>query len=153
MSRIAQATLSSKLLRKDPRLPVYAVIPGKLLSAWRLTGTTVVEGTANGYSFGRRNLKAWGKESDDWFLEFTAPFCEAAGLSVGDNLSLAFSRADEAPPAEIQSLLSGSKDLAKSWSRLTDSQRRDASEQVRAAKTEPTRQRRAAAILGKIRGT
>ena len=153
MSGMVRATLTSKLLRKDPRLPVYVVIPGKAVASWKLTGTIVVEGTANGHSFGRRNLKAWGKGTDDWFLEFTAPFCQAAALAEGDSLALVFSPADESPPEEIESLLRSSKALSKAWSSLSDSQRRDASEHVRAAKTPATRERRAAAILGKLSGT
>ena len=150
---MVRATLTSKLLRKDPRLPVYVVIPGKIVASWNLSETSVVEGTANGHSFGRRNLKAWGKGTDDWFLEFTAPFCQAAGLTVGDSLALVFSRADGSPPEEIESLLRDSKSLSKAWSRLSDSQRRGASEHVRAAKTLATRERRATAILSKLRGT
>jgi hypothetical protein len=140
------------LLRKDPRLPVYVVVPGKIVASWKLTGTVVVEGTANGHLFGRRNLKAWGKGTGDWFLEFTAPYCQSAGLNVGDSLYLAFSRADESTPAEIDSLLRGSKSLSRAWSGLSDSQRRDASEHVRAARNASTRERRAAAILGKLIG-
>jgi Bacteriocin-protection, YdeI or OmpD-Associated/Domain of unknown function (DUF1905) len=149
---MVRASLTSKLLRKDPRLPVYVVIPGAVIAAWALTGTTVVEGTANGHSFGRRNLKAWGKGTDDWFLDFTAPFCQTAGLAVGDSLTLVFSRADESPPVEIDTLLRASDVLKEAWSRLTDSQRRDASEHVRAAKTSATRERRAFEVFGKIRG-
>jgi hypothetical protein len=149
---MAQAILFSKLLRKDPRLPVYVVIPGTVVAGWALTGTTVVEGTANGHSFGRRNLKAWGKGSDDWFLEFTAPFCEAADINEGESLALVLSRSDESPPAEMALPLCASDGLKEAWSRLTNSQRRDVSEHIRAAKTSATRERRAAEILGKIRG-
>jgi hypothetical protein len=76
---------------------------------WSLAGTTVIEGTANGIALGRRNIKAWGKGSDDWVVEFTAPFCRAARLTVGDAIK-----------------------------------------QVRAAKNEATRQRRASAIAAKL---
>ncbi len=145
-----QVSLSTILERKDPGLPVYVVIPGKAISAWKLTGTTVVEGVVNGRSFGRRNLKAWGKGSDNWFLEFTSPFCKLAGLGVGDSVSLEFEVADTALPQELKTLLSTSKVLTRSWSKLSDSQRRDASEHVRAAKSLSARKRRAEAIVSRL---
>ena len=151
MSARSSASLTAKLLRKDPSLPVYVVVPGKAIASWKLSGTTVVEGTANGYSFGRRNIKAWGKGSDDWFLEFTAPFCKAAGLGVGSPVRLDLQLADTSPPEELKSLLAGKKAVA--WSKLTDRQRREVSEHVRAAKTEAARLRRAAAAVGKLSGT
>jgi hypothetical protein len=69
--------LSAQLQRKHPRLPVYVVIPGREVKPWSLAGTTVIEGTANGIACGPRNIKAWNKGSDDWFVEFTAPELEA----------------------------------------------------------------------------
>ncbi len=53
--------LTARLQRKDPRLPVYVVISADHLKSWALAGTTVVEGSANGVDFGRRNLKAWAR--------------------------------------------------------------------------------------------
>jgi hypothetical protein len=152
MSATASATLTSKLLRKDPSLPVFVVIPGRVVAPWKLEGTTVVEGSANGHSFGRRNIKAWGKGSDDWFLEFTAPFCKAAGLNVGDAIKLNLILADTSLPPELEGLLADAKAHARSWSKLSERQRREASEHVRAAKTEAGRQRRAAAVIDKLCG-
>jgi len=153
MSAAASATLTSTLLRKDSSLPVYVVIPGRIVAPWKLSGTTVVEGSANGHPFGRRNIKAWGKGSEDWFLEFTAPFCKAAGLNVGDRIKLKIALADTSLPSELKALIDGSNVHAKSWSKLSERQRREASEHVRAAKTEAVRQRRAAAVLVMLRGT
>jgi len=152
MSATASAALTAKLLRKDPGLPVYVIVPGSVIAQWKLEGTTVVEGSANGYPFGRRNIKACGKGSDDWFLEFTAPFCKTAGLDVGDPVKLKFDLADTSLPPELDMLLSSNKARARSWSRLTDNQRREASEHVRAARTEATRQRRAAAVIIRLCG-
>jgi hypothetical protein len=97
-----EVRLSTRLERKDPRLPVYVVIASRHLSPWCLTGTTVIEGTANGHPFGRRTIRAWGKESDDWFVEFTAPFCKAASLNVGDDVALELRLADTSTPKELE---------------------------------------------------
>ena len=145
-----QVTVSTVLERKNPGLPVFVVIPGRFIASWKLAGTTVIEGTANGRAFGRRNIKAWGKGSDNWFLEFTAPFCRAAGLDVGDSISLQLRVADMSLPPELETLLLTSKALTQSWAKLTDAQRRDASEHVRATKSLAARKRRAEAVVGKL---
>jgi len=150
MGANSQVTVSTVLERKHPSLPVFVVIPGRLIASWKLAGTTVIEGTANGHAFGRRNIKAWGKESDNWFLEFTAPFCRAAGLGVGDSISLQLRVADMSLPAELEILLLTSKARKRSWAKLTDAQRRDASEHVRAAKSLAARKRRAEAVVGRL---
>jgi hypothetical protein len=134
-------------------MPVYVVIPGRVVAPWKLAGTTVVEGSANGHSFGRSNIKAWGKGSEDWFLEFTAPFCKAARLNVGDAVKLKVGLADTSLPSELEAVLARSKSQARAWSNLSDRQRREASEHVRAAKTEVGRQRRADAVILKLCGT
>lgn len=153
MSANLKATLTTKLQRKDPSLPVFVVIPAKVVAPWKLSGTTVIEGTANGYSFGRRTIKAWGKGIDAWFVEFTAPICKATGMSVGDQVTLELRIADTSVPKELESVLSSSAALSKTWSKLPDRAKRDASEYVRAAKNAATRERRAHAVVGKIRGT
>jgi hypothetical protein len=132
---------------------VYVVIPGRVVAPWKLAGTTVVEGSANGHPFGRRNIKAWGKGRDDWFLEFTAPFCRTAGLNVGDAIKLKLCLADTSLPPELEALLANAKTHARLWSKLSERQKREASEHVRAAKTEAGRQRRAAAVIVKLCGT
>jgi bacteriocin resistance YdeI/OmpD-like protein len=144
--------LSTRLQRKDPSLPVYVVIPGRHVQPWGLTGTTVIEGTANGVSFGRRTIKAWGKGADDWFVEFTAPFCKAAGFSVGDRIALELQIADASTPPGLEEILSKSKHVAAAWLALSERERRDAGEYIRAAKAPATRERRAAAIAERLRG-
>jgi hypothetical protein len=144
--------LSTRLQRKDPSLPVYVVIPGRHLQPWALTGTTIIEGTANGVSFGRRAIKAWGKGTDDWFVEFTAPFCKAASLSVGDRIALELQIADASVPPELEKILSKNMDVAVAWHALSERERRDAGEHIRAAKAPATRERRAVAIAEGLRG-
>jgi ribosomal protein L39E len=142
--------LSARLQRKDPRLPVYVVIAGRHVKPWGLAGTTVVEGTANGFPIGRRTIKAWGKETDDWFMEFTTPFCRTARLNVGDSVVLDLQVADTAVPKELESFLAESKNLAGAWQGLSERWRRDAGEYIRAAKAQATRERRAAKIAGML---
>src|SRR5688572_5099654 len=112
--------IKTKLQRKDPGLPVYVVVPGKFVKPWELSGTTIIEGTANGFPFGRRTIKAWGKGTDDWFVEFIAPFCKTAGLNVGDDIVVELQRADTSTPEELQSLLTNSKKLASLWLALPE---------------------------------
>jgi hypothetical protein len=144
--------LSTRLLRKDPRLPVYVVIPGKHVEPWALAGTTVIEGTANGISFGRRTIKAWGKATDDWFLEFTSPFCKTARLNVGDRVVLELQVADASVPKELKDVLLKSRDLMAAWEGLSERYRRETGEYIRAAKAQATRERRAAKVAEMLRG-
>lgn len=151
MGNQPEVELSAQLQRKDPRLAVYVVIPGRYVQHWNLSGTTIIEGAANGFPFGRRTFKAWGKGTDDWFVEFTSPFCKAAGLGVGDPVSLNIRRADTSTPQELQAIFSKSGGLEVAWLALSERERRDAGEHIRAAKTQATRERRAIAIAEKLR--
>jgi len=152
MNTPSEVCLSAKLQRKDPSLPVYLVIADRHIRHWNLSGTSVIEGTANGVPFGRRTIKSWGKGGDDWFVELTSSFCTSARLNVGDTVSLNIKLADMSTPEELESLFSGKKDIEYAWTALSESQRRAASEHIRAAKTQSTRERRAAAIAEKLRG-
>ena len=147
-----EVRLSTRLQRKHPSLPVYVVIPNRHVEPWGLTGTTVIEGTANGFPFGRRTIKSGGKGSDSWFVEFTAPFCKKACLKLGDRVVLELQLADASTPPELESILSKSKDLAAAWLALSERERRDAGEHIRGAKAQLTRERRAASIAEKLRG-
>jgi len=149
----AEVRLSAQLQRKDSRLPVYVVIPARHVRPWGLAGTTVIEGTVNGISFGRRTIKAWGTGSDDWFVEMPSPFCKAARLSVGDRVAVHLKLADMSTPKELESLLSTSKGLSAAWQSLPASERRDAGEHIRSAKAQATRERRATCIAEKLRST
>jgi hypothetical protein len=111
----------------------------------------VIEGTANGFPFGRRTIKAWGKDSDAWFVEFTAPFCKTAGLTVGDRVVLELQLADASTPKELESILAKSKSLRAAWLALSERGRRDAGEHIRTAKGQATRDRRAASIAETLR--
>lgn len=140
--------LSATLQRKDPRLPVFVVIPHGAVAGWKLTGTTIVDATVNGQALGRRSMKRWdASEAANWFIELTATLCERAGVAVGDALSLSLTLADTAPPVELEALLSQSPALRDAWGRVSESARRMGMEHVRSAKSEAARARRAAALL------
>lgn len=75
-----------------------------------------------------------------------------AGLNVGDRVALALRLADASIPAEPESLLAGDEGLAAAWQALSEHRRGDASEHIRAAKGQATRQRRAALTTEALRG-
>jgi hypothetical protein len=137
------------LERKDPRLPVYFVVPAARMADWGLAGTVVVEGRVNGTSLGRRTLKKW--DADRWFVELAAPLCKAADLKQGDKLNVELVLADEGPPEELQAVLEAQPDLARRWSQVPRAQARAAMEHVRAGKSPSTRTRRAEALAARLR--
>ncbi|NNC98665.1 MAG: YdeI/OmpD-associated family protein [Gammaproteobacteria bacterium] len=145
-----QVRIKAQLKRKRSTLPVFVVVPAKEMQPLGISNTSVIEGSVNGKCFGRRTIKAWGKGRDDWFLEFTAPFCEKADLAVGDQIDLEFRLADTSTPDELEDILSKSKELAVSWEALTERGRREAGEHIRAAKSPATRERRANLVAEKL---
>lgn len=139
---------SALLQRKDPRLPVFLVVPHAVVAPWGLRGTTVVEGDMNGHAIGRRSIKRWDASPDaDWFVELAAPFCKAAGIAVGDALTVALSRASEEVPAELEALLADAPSLRDAWNRVSDAKRRATMEHIRAAKSAATRASRASTAV------
>lgn len=140
------------LQRKDPRLPVYIVIPHASVAPWELAGTTVVEGSVNGHEWGRRNIKRWDASArSDWFLELTAPFCKAASIGVGDRLDVSLQLASTDMPAELASLLDQEPALRTAWEQQSAYTRRTSQEHVLQAKSAATRERRATAIVDGLR--
>lgn len=139
---------TATLARKDPRLPVYVVLPHAVVAPWGLQATTLVEGTANGHALERRTLKRWDTSPrSPWFLEFTAPWCKAAGVAVGDALQVELTRASTDVPAELQALLTQSPGRAAVWQGLSGAMQRVAMEHIRAGKSPATRERRAALLV------
>jgi hypothetical protein len=144
-----RCSLLSVLERKDPRLPVFFVVPAACLAGWGLTATVIVDGRINGTPLGRRALKKW--DADRWYIELTAPLCKAAGLQPGDALSVELVLADQREPGELQAVLQAEPDLARRWARVPRAQARAAMEHVRAGKDPTTRARRAAALAARLR--
>ncbi|MDE2924635.1 MAG: YdeI/OmpD-associated family protein [Acidobacteriota bacterium] len=139
-------TLRSRVERHQPDLPRYVVVPESAVAPWKLGGTTVVEGTAGGFDFGRRSLKRW--DADRWFLDLPGKWCRDAGVSTGDEVELTLRVASSALPAELARLIGESASAQAAWQRLTASQQRMLREHVLAAKRLETRERRARRGLG-----
>lgn len=129
--------------RKSEALPRYVVIPAASLARWRPTGTLVVEAELDGRDLGRRNLKAWGRGREVWFLDLTQRQCERAGVDTGDAIELVLRRADDGIPEELVAVIEASAAARRSWDMLSAGRRRQISEHVRAAKHAETRRRRA----------
>ena len=143
---------TAELQRKDPRLPVYVVVSFAHVASWKLDATTMVEGSINGHVFGRRSMKRMhASDQSDWFFECTAPFCKAAGIEVGDKLTVSLLLASNELPAELEAALKLSPGLRAAWNSLSEYSRRTSAEHIRSAKTEATRERRAQALVGKLK--
>ena len=151
MNAPSTTTFSAVLLRKDPRLPVYVVVPYARIAHWDLDATAIVEGTINGLSFGRRSLKRMDTSPrSDWFVDLTAPICKALGITVGDELSVSMRLAPTDIPEELEALLAANPGARASWNLLPAYVRRTSEEHIRAGKGQFTRLRRAQAILSKL---
>lgn len=138
-------TFTATLQRKAPRLPVYVVVPHDTIAPWQLEATTVVEGTANGVTMGRRTIKRWDASAKAaWFIEFTAPFCQRAGISVGDRVTVVIVRAAADVPVELGAALAQAPAARAAWDELSGAKQRAVMEHVRAGQSAATRERRAA---------
>ncbi len=146
-----RVTFVAELERKHPKLPVYFVVPNAEAQALGLCATEIVEGTVNGNLIGRRSIKKWGaEERSPWFVEFTSPFCQKAGIEVGDKLNVSLWLASTALPSELENALQASPVLRAKWNALTDYSRRTSTEHVYAGKSPTTRARRVAAIIANL---
>jgi uncharacterized protein YdeI (YjbR/CyaY-like superfamily) len=72
-------------------------------------------------------------------------------LKVGDRVALELRLADASTPMELESLIAKNKSLRAAWLELSERERRDAGEHIRAGKGQATRDRRAASIAEKLR--
>jgi hypothetical protein len=137
--------LEAVIERKAPNLPRFAVIPSRLVAPWKLVGTTALEGTLNGVSLGRRNVKPW--DAERWFIEIPETLCRQAGVDTGDTVRLVLSVAPEEMPGELTEVLETDPEAMTRWWRMTASQQRMLREDVLAAKTAATRRKRALRVL------
>ncbi len=138
--------LTAVIARKDPRLPRFVVVPSPVIAPWKLSQTTVVEGTLNGHDLGRRSLKKW--DDRRWFIELPQPLCERAKVDTGSRIALAIQIASDSLPAELENLLATNPAARYAWDRLSPGSQRMLREDVAAAKQPATRARRAANGLG-----
>lgn len=131
--------------RKSPDLPMFAVVPDRLLQPWGLQGTTTVEGEVNGIQIGRKSLKRW--DEGRWFLEFSASLANRAGFETGDRVRLELRVASVGLPRELEELLQAEPQARERWDRLSESRRRMLREHVFSAKGSETKIRRARKAL------
>jgi hypothetical protein len=70
------------VLRKEEFLPRYIVVkPDYVLGRTRAFAADVMLNDAGPF---RRNIRPWGKGSDVFFFNLTAPQCDKAGLGTND---------------------------------------------------------------------
>jgi hypothetical protein len=142
---MAALKLVVRIERKHAEMPAFVVVPAAKVAAWKLAGTTTVEGTLDGVSLGRRSLKRWDEER--WFIELRRGLLEAVGKSAGERATLVIRRASTAIPEELQRLLDTDSEARERWQSCTEAQRRMLREEILAAKSSVARERRARQAL------
>lgn len=138
--------LETLVERHHPEMPRYVTLPSSALEAWKLEGTTTVEGALDGRTFGRRSLKPWGR--DRWFVDLPNRWCQKEGVRTGDRVELTLEIAPTELPEELVEVLSASARATTRWNAMTASQQRMLREHVRSAKRPETRTRRARKAFG-----
>lgn len=77
-----KVTFSARVLRKEDFLPRYIVIKAEHVAG--RTSAFAAEVMLNDKGPFTRNIRPWGKGSDVFFFNLTAPQCEKAGLDTND---------------------------------------------------------------------
>lgn len=131
--------------RKQDDLPSFVVIPDRTMAAWKLAGTTTVEGTLDGVSIGRRSIQRL--DAGHWFLELRRDILEMIGKGPGDRAALEIEIASTELPAELRALIDAVPAARGAWEGRTAAQQRMLREEILAAKTPGTRERRARQAL------
>lgn len=75
-------TFSARVLRKEEFLPRYVVVKAEYVPG--RTRTFPADVMLNDAGPFRRNIRPWGKGSDVFFFNLTAPQCDKAGLDTND---------------------------------------------------------------------
>lgn len=136
----------STIIRHNPQFARLVTIPLDKVAPWKLTETTVVEGTINRVKIGRRSLKRWD-DRNCWWIDLPEPLCKKAGLETGDDVELTIRLASEDLPEELQELLKKNSAARSRWEKLTKAQQRMLREDIFAAKSSTARVRRAEKVL------
>jgi hypothetical protein len=131
--------------RKQAEMAGFVAMQARQLASWRLTATTTVEGTLDGVAIGRRSLRRRDRQS--WFIELPGPLFEAIGRESGDRATLVIGVASTDLPAELQRLIDSVPEARARWEARTVAQKRMLREEVLAARTTATRERRARLAL------
>ena len=138
--------VTSTVIRHHPQFSRLVTIPLEKVAGWKLTKTTVVEGTINSTELGRRSLKKWD-ERQCWWIDLPETLCKKAGLETGDEVRLVLRLASEELPEELQHLLKNNPIAKGRWEKLTQAQQRILREDIFNAKTTATRSKRAERVL------
>lgn len=79
---IAEVSFGARVLRKEEFLPRYIVVkPEYVRGRTRAFSADVMLNDAGPF---RRNIRPWGKGSEVFFFNLTAPQCDKAGLGTND---------------------------------------------------------------------
>lgn len=78
----ASVTFPAKVLRKEAFLPRYIVVKPEHVGG--RTRAFPADVMLNGVGPFSRNIRPWGKGSDVFFFNLTAPQCDKAGLGTND---------------------------------------------------------------------
>lgn len=137
-----EIVVNTTVTRHHPQLSRLVTIPLATVAPWKLTGTTVVEGTINDIPLGRRSLKRWD-DRECWWIDLPEPLCKKAKVETGDEVKLVIRLASEDLPAELRQLLEINPKAAAKWKSMTAAQQRMLREEIFVAKTSATRTKRA----------
>lgn len=141
MPKPKHITLSSTVTRHHPQFARLITIPLDAVAPWKISETTVIEGTINDTELGRRSMKRWD-DRNCWWIDLPEPLCKRAKLETGDEATLKIRLASEELPDELRQVLKDAKAKAK-WDRLTPAQQRMLREEIYSAKSSEARTRRA----------
>ena len=75
-------SFTARVLRKEEFLPRYIVVKPEYVGG--RTHAFPADVMLNDAGPFRRNIRPWGKESDVFFFNLTAPQCDGAGLGTND---------------------------------------------------------------------
>lgn len=146
MTKQKEIKITTTVIRHHPQFSRLATIPVEKISPWKLSATTVVEGTINGVDLGRRSMKRW-EERNCWWIDLPEQLCKKLKIDVGSKIDLKLHRASEELPRELTDLLATNSTAKARWDQLTSAQKRMLREEIFAAKSTDTRTRRAAKML------
>ena len=146
MPKQKQITLTSTVSRHHPQFSRLVTIPLDVIAPWKLSDTTVIEGTINDTELGRRSMKRWD-DRNCWWIDLPEPLCKRAKLETGDEVTLKLRLASEDLPDELTELLTKSSKAKANWEMLTKAQQRMLREEIFAGKSSETRSRRAKKVL------
>ena len=142
MPKSKHITLTSTVIRHHPQFARLVTIPLDVVAPWKLSDTTVIEGTINDTELGRRSMKRWD-DRNCWWIDLPEPLCNRANLETGDKVTLKIRLASEDLPDELEKLLAKDSKAKANWQRLTKGQQRMLREEIYAAKSSEARARRA----------